>query len=85
MGRIADRMQNGRYGRSYPLMCIAWRSGPRLVSGEEKWLIRVALQKKGNSKSGSEMAKDKDMVAAKMREKQALADAKKVAEAAAKK
>lgn len=45
----------------------------------------VALQKKGNAKSGSEMAKDKEMVAAKMREKQAAADAKKLADAAAKK
>ncbi|KAK2625332.1 hypothetical protein QTJ16_005701 [Diplocarpon rosae] len=44
---------------------------------------KMADQKKGNTMSGSEMAREKEKVAAKMREKQAAADAKKQAEAAA--
>merc|ERR1712230_246283 len=43
---------------------------------------KMADMKKGNSMSGSEMQREKEKVAAKMREKQAAADAKKAAEGA---
>jgi len=39
-----------------------------------------AQQKKGNAKSGTEMQREKEALAAKMREKQAAADARKAAE-----
>jgi len=43
---------------------------------------KMATQKSSNNMSGSEMQREKEKVAAKMREKQAAADAKKAAEAA---
>ncbi|KAL3427664.1 hypothetical protein PVAG01_01173 [Phlyctema vagabunda] len=46
---------------------------------------KLAAEKKGNAMSGSEMQREKEKVAAKMREKQAAADAKKAAESAGKK
>lgn len=46
---------------------------------------KLAAMKKGNSKSGTEMARDKEAVAEKMRQKQAAADAKKAAESGDKK
>ncbi|KAH8685554.1 hypothetical protein BGZ60DRAFT_365389 [Tricladium varicosporioides] len=46
---------------------------------------KMAEQKKSNAMSGSEMQREKEKVAAKMREKQAAADAKKAAEATASK
>ncbi|ELR09048.1 hypothetical protein VC83_03990 [Pseudogymnoascus destructans] len=46
---------------------------------------KLAGQKSENKMSGSEMARTKEAVAAKMREKQAAADAKKAADGAAKK
>jgi len=45
---------------------------------------KLASQKSGNSMTGAEMQREKEKVAAKMREKQAAADAKKAAEAAKK-
>lgn len=44
---------------------------------------KMAEQKRANNMSGSEMQREKEKVAQKMREKQAAADAKKAAEAAA--
>ncbi|KAG9242497.1 hypothetical protein BJ878DRAFT_167369 [Calycina marina] len=44
---------------------------------------KMADMKKGNAMSGTAMAAEKEKVAAKMREKQAAADAKKAAEGAA--
>jgi len=46
---------------------------------------KLAAQKSGNSMTGAEMQREKERVAAKMREKQAAADAKKAGEAAGKK
>lgn len=46
-----------------------------------KNLKKQADQKKGNSKSGSEMQRDKEAVAALMREKQKKAEERKAAEA----
>ncbi|KAF3765810.1 four F5 protein [Cryphonectria parasitica EP155] len=50
-----------------------------------KNLKKQAEQKSKNSKSGSEMQRDKEAVAALMREKQKKAEEKKAAEAANKK
>ncbi|ROV95760.1 hypothetical protein VPNG_08761 [Cytospora leucostoma] len=46
---------------------------------------KMAQQKSKNDKSGFEMQREKEAVAAKMREKQKLADERKAAEAAGKK
>jgi len=46
---------------------------------------KLAGQKKGTTMSGTEMQRDKEAVAEKMRQKQAAADARKAAEAAGKK
>ncbi|KAK1772635.1 putative serf family protein [Phialemonium atrogriseum] len=59
--------------------------GNQRDKAREANLKKQATQKKANGKSGSEMARDKELAAAKMREKQAAADAKKAAEANGKK
>jgi len=46
---------------------------------------KLAGQKGGNAMTGSEMQREKEKVAAKMREKQAAADAKKTSEVPVKK
>ncbi|EPE35948.1 putative serf family protein [Glarea lozoyensis ATCC 20868] len=58
--------------------------GNQRDKAREKAAAKLAGLKSGNSKSGSEMQRDKENVAAKMREKQAAvfvsADARKAAE-----
>ncbi|TPX11023.1 uncharacterized protein E0L32_008060 [Thyridium curvatum] len=54
--------------------------GNQRDKAREANLKKQAAVKSKNSKSGSEMQRDKEAVAAKMREKQAAADAKKAAE-----
>ncbi|CAK7209249.1 hypothetical protein SCUCBS95973_000375 [Sporothrix curviconia] len=58
--------------------------GNQRDKAREKNLKAQAGQKKSNTKTGSEMQRDREALATKMREKQAAADAKKAAEAAAK-
>ncbi|KAI0137300.1 putative serf family protein [Xylariales sp. AK1849] len=59
--------------------------GNQRDKAREKNLKAAASTKSKNSKTGAEMARDKEAVAQMMREKQAAADAKKTAEAANKK
>jgi len=56
--------------------------GNQRDKAREANLKKQAALKKGNSKSGTEMAREKELVAQKMREKQAAADAKRAADAA---
>ncbi|KAJ4417276.1 hypothetical protein N0V85_001920 [Neurospora sp. IMI 360204] len=58
--------------------------GNQREKAREANLKKQAAQKKINSKSGTEMQRDKETVAALMRAKQAAADAKRAAEAAKK-
>ncbi|KAK4454979.1 putative serf family protein [Podospora aff. communis PSN243] len=58
--------------------------GNQRDKAREANLKKQAGMKKANNKSGTEMARDKEAVAAMMRQKQAAADAKKAAEAAKK-
>ncbi|CAK7566342.1 MAG: hypothetical protein SEPTF4163_004282 [Sporothrix epigloea] len=55
--------------------------GNQRDKAREKNLKAQASQKKSNTKTGSEMQREREALAAKMREKQAAADAKKLAEA----
>ncbi|EAA27668.1 hypothetical protein GE21DRAFT_3312 [Neurospora crassa] len=59
--------------------------GNQREKAREANLKKQAAQKKVNTKSGTEMQRDKEAVAALMRAKQAAADAKRAAEAAKKK
>ncbi|KAI1266152.1 putative serf family protein [Xylariaceae sp. FL1019] len=58
--------------------------GNQRDKAREKNLKAAASVKSKNSKSGSEMAKDKEALAALMRQKQEAANAKKAAEGAKK-
>ncbi|TLS21002.1 uncharacterized protein PpBr36_10828 [Pyricularia pennisetigena] len=58
--------------------------GNQRDKAREKNLKEAAKKKSANTKSGSEMARDKEAVAQLMREKQKAAEAKKAAEAAKK-
>ncbi|KAH8906952.1 hypothetical protein BR93DRAFT_968508 [Coniochaeta sp. PMI_546] len=58
--------------------------GNQREKAREANLKKMAAQKKGNTKSGTELQRDKELAAEKMREKQRLADEKKKAEEAAK-
>ncbi|KAL1894550.1 hypothetical protein Sste5346_005785 [Sporothrix stenoceras] len=59
--------------------------GNQRDKAREKNLKAQAGQKKANNKTGSEMQRDRDELAKKMREKQAAADARKAADVAGKK
>jgi len=56
--------------------------GNQRDKAREANLKKQAAMKKGNQKSGSELARDKETAAAIMKAKQAAADARKAAQAA---